>query len=433
MYFLYNTVLILLTVFLSPLIFIILLFRRKYRCGFFQKCGMFPLQHIKTVLKSSPIWIHAVSVGEVMAAVPLIKEIKKGYPDVPVLLSTVTETGNLTAQRNAKDADHVIYFPFDYPFIVRRVISKIKPLVFVALEAEIWPNFLKELNRQGIPPMIVSGRISYNSFKNYYFCRLFFKKVISNIKYFCMQTRTDAEKVISIGAKPEKVIVTGNIKFDHQIPAIAQEEKESIYKDLNINRDQNIFIAGSTHRGEEEIIIEVYQVLKRKFPDLVFILAPRHPERFDEVEGLLKQADIPYIRKTALAVASDHISREVILLDTIGELSKIYSIGTIVFIGGSLVPVGGHNVLEPAVFSKPVIFGKFMGNFSEISRILKKKNAALQVSGKDEFIKQAMSLLEDPGLRQQIGETAFKVIRENSGALGKSMKILRALLEDRTS
>ena len=246
---------------------------------------------------------------------------------------------------------------------------------------------------------------------------------------FCMQSRTDAERIINIGAIPEKVIVTGNIKFDQQLPAITPEEKARIYKEIKINSDQNIFIAGSTHKGEEEIIIEVYRALKKKICELVLILAPRHPERFDEVEDLLKQAGIPYIRKTTLMVTSDYVSPEVILLDTIGELAKIYSIGTIVFIGGSLVPIGGHNVLEPAVFSKPVIFGNFMDNFSEISHILKEKKAAIQVSNKDDLIKQSMSLLEDPELCKKIGETVFTVIMENSGALKRSIDFLGGLLE----
>jgi 3-deoxy-D-manno-octulosonic-acid transferase len=429
MYFFYNTALILLTVFLSPLITVILLLRRKYRCGFFQKCGLLPWQHIKSKLKSPPIWIHAVSVGEVMAAIPLIKEIRKRYPDVPILLSTVTETGHFTAQRNATSVDHVMYFPFDYPFIVRRMVAKIKPRIFVALEAEIWPNLLQELNRQGVPSMIISGRISRDSFKQYYLFRFFFKKVLAHMTRFCMQSRTDAERIINMGAIPEKVIVTGNIKFDQQLPAITPEEKARIYKEIKINSDQNIFIAGSTHKGEEEIIIEVYRALKKKICELVLILAPRHPDRFDEVEDLLKQAGIPYIRKTTLMVTSDYGSPEVILLDTIGELAKIYSIGTIVFIGGSLVPIGGHNVLEPAVFSKPVIFGNFMDNFSEISHILKEKKAAIQISNKDDLIKQSMSLLEDPELCKKIGETVFTVIMENSGALKRSMDFLGGLLE----
>jgi len=429
--FAYNFLLICLTVLLSPFICMLLLFRRKYRCGFLQKCGMLPWEEIRKNIPAAPIWVHAVSVGEVMAAALLIKEIRKRFPDTPILLSTVTETGYFTAQHNVKNADQIIFFPFDYPFIIRKVLSKIVPRVFITLETEIWPNMLFRLNRLAIPSMIVSGRISQSSFKNYVNFRFFFKRVLSHISYFCMQTRVDAQRIIRMGANPEKVVVTGSIKFDQQVPAITAEEVEKIYRVLGISKNQEIFIAGSTHRGEEQIVISVYKRLLKRFPGLVLILAPRHPERFDEVGELLDENAVSYIRKTNLTSGSGLAGSRVFLLDTIGELSKTYSIGTVVFIGGSLVPVGGHNVLEPAVFSKPVIFGNFMDNFTEIAGILADKQAALQVSGEEEFFHQALLLLEDQALRRRIGDTAFQVVMENSGALQKSMNLLQELFENK--
>ncbi|MEI6124924.1 MAG: 3-deoxy-D-manno-octulosonic acid transferase [Pseudomonadota bacterium] len=428
MYILYNIILMLLTMSLFPAVCVVLLCRKKYRCGFLEKCGITLNRQRHLEPLSRPVWIHAVSVGEVMAAVPLIKEIKKRYPGMPVLLSTVTETGNLTARRNLKNVDRVIFFPFDYPFIVKKVISRIKPIAFVTLETEIWPNFLHELKRQGIPSMIISGRISSRSFKSYNFFRFFFKRVLANISFFCMQTTKDAERIMRMGAAPENVITAGNIKFDQQVPPITPGEQEAIYRELKIKKKQHVFIAGSTHRGEEDIILDVFREIKKKFPDTILILAPRHPERFDEVEALLKQSAIPFVRKTALTNNPAAIPPDIVLLDTIGELSKIYSLGTIVFIGGSLVPVGGHNVLEPAVFNKPVIFGNFMGNFAEIAKILKRKKAALQVSSGEELAAQALSLFENPELCRQIGETAFQVIENNSGAVSKSTDILHTLL-----
>ena len=433
MYFFYNLLLIILTLILSPLIWIILLLRKKYRCGFLQKCGIFRENRTFKQQENRPIWIHAVSVGEVMATAPLIKEIKKAYPNTPVLLSTVTETGNFTARQNTKGVDQVIFFPFDYNFIVKKVISRINPLLFVTMETELWPNFSRELQLQNIPSMVISGRISKESFKSYRFFSFFFKRVLSNINCFCMQTRRDADRIIQIGASPEKVTVTGNIKFDLQIPAITDNEKETIFKNLRINNSLKIFIAGSTHRGEEEIIIRVFNALKKKINNLVLILAPRHPERFDETEDLLKHSGISYIRKTALSSEQGNRPHDIILLDTIGELAKSYSIADIVFIGGSLVPVGGHNVLEPAVFSKPVIYGMHMGNFREMAELLHKKKAAIQVKDADEFIDQALTLLKDSQLRQKTGENSFQVIKENSGAVAKSMNILKKLLESNSS
>jgi len=429
MFFLYNAVLIILIILLSPMICIILLLRRKYRCGFLQKIGFLPWTHVTGKLQSKPIWVHAVSVGEVMATIPLIKEIKKCYPHIPVVLSTVTETGHFTAQRNAKGFDHVLYFPFDFPWIVKKAISNIQPLMFLTLETEIWPNFLRELKRQGIPSMMVSGRISQNSFRSYFFFRVFFKKVLSMISFFCMQTEMDRKRILDIGADHKKTIVTGSIKFDQQLPAITVEENEEIYRALNLKPEQNIFIAGSTHKGEEELIVSVFQELKNKVPDLIMILAPRHPERFEDVALLLKQTCVDFIRKTELASKPGYNLPPVILLDTIGELSKIYSIGTIIYIGGSLVPVGGHNVLEPAVFSKPVIFGNYMGNFSEIASILIEKDAAIRVSNRDEFAEQALALLNNKAHCRQIGESAFAVIRENSGAVKRSVDILQQFLD----
>ena len=433
MYFFYNTLLILLTLVLSPFVLIVLMLRKKYRCGFMEKFGFYKENSSLKELQRRPIWIHAVSVGEVMATTPLVKIIKKTYPDIPIILSTVTETGNFTAQHNTKNIDQVIYFPFDYNFIVKKVISKINPLFFVTLETEIWPNFSRELHLQNIPFMVISGRISSESFKSYSFFSCFFKKVLSNIDCFCMQTKTDADRIIHIGASSEKVVVTGNIKFDLQIPGITTEERIKVRNNLHITDNLKILIAGSTHRGEEEIIIKVFTALKKKINNLILILAPRHPERFDEVEDLLKYSKIPYLRKTALSKTPKEKQHHIILLDTIGELAKSYSIADIVFIGGSLVPVGGHNVLEPAVFSKPVIFGKHMDNFREVVDLLQKKKGAIQVNNAEEFIEQSLLLLNNKELCNQIGETSFQVIKENSGAVNKSMLILKKILENSIS
>jgi len=427
-YFFYNILLIFFIILFAPLIGLVLLLRKKYRCGFFQKCGLMPKEMRAVLSDKNPIWIHAVSVGEVMATAPLIREIKKTYPDIPILLSTVTETGNFTARHNTRGADHVIYFPFDLNFIVAKMIRTVHPVLFVTLETELWPNFSRCLRLNHIPSMVVSGRISSESFKSYRFFRFFFKKVLTNIDCFCMQTRTDAERIISIGAAPEKVTVAGNIKFDLQIPAITDDEKKDLYKNLHISNRQTIFIAGSTHRGEEEIIIRVFSQLRGKKANLVLLLAPRHPERFDETADLLKKSGLPFVRKTDLAASPAIADKSVILLDTIGELAKSYSIADIVFIGGSMVPVGGHNVLEPAVFSKPVIYGPYMDNFREMSKLLQEKKAAIQVRDTGEFIRQARALLADRALRQKIGETAFAVIRENSGAVDKSMEALIKLM-----
>ncbi|MBN2107551.1 MAG: 3-deoxy-D-manno-octulosonic acid transferase [Deltaproteobacteria bacterium] len=420
MYILYNIILAILSVIFAPLACAALLSRKKYRAGFLEKCGMLRPRDGA----GRPIWVHAVSVGEVMAAVPLIKRIKQRFPDVPLVVSTITETGNQTAHRNLKQADRIMYFPFDYPFIVRRVVRAVNPRVFIMLETEIWPNFLRELSRRSTPVLMISGRISERSFRNYKLFSFFFKQVLAQVSRLCMQTAEDAQRIIDIGAPQERVLVGGNIKFDLQVPPITLQEQERLRADFGFAAGQQVFIAGSTHKGEEEIVLSVFAALRRRFPQAALILAPRHPERFDETEALLRQSGLPYVRRTALQAAPCPQRASVVLLDTIGELFKTYSMGTVVFIGGSLVPVGGHNVLEPAVFGKPVIFGRHMHNFREIARMLRQKQAGIQVAGPEQFMVEALRLFEDPAACEEIGRNAFLVIQENIGAVQRSVAVL---------
>ncbi len=427
MYTIYNILLASISIFFAPLACAALLARKKYRAGFLEKCGLLE----PWAGDARPIWVHAVSVGEVMAAVPLIREIKQRFPDIPLLVSTITETGHQTAQRHISQADRIIYFPYDYAFIVRGVVRAIRPRAFIMLETEIWPNFLRELSRRTIPVLMISGRISERSFKNYKIFSFFFKQVLAHIDHLCMQTADDAQRIISIGAPRGRVQVGGNIKFDLQVPPITLQEQERLRSEFGFAPNQNVFIAGSTHRGEEEIVLDVFVALRKRFSDAMLILAPRHPERFDEVEALLRQSGLAYARRTSLSAAPQAQGFSVILLDTIGELSKSYSMGTIVFIGGSLVPVGGHNVLEPAVFGKPVIFGRYMHNFREIARMLLQKHAGIQVTGVEQFTAQALRLMENPDACREIGNNAFRVIQENSGAVRRSIDMLEAVLGEK--
>jgi len=363
-----------------------------------------------------------------MAAIPLIRELKKKYPEEKIVLSTVTDTGNYTARQQLKEADAVIFFPFDYPGIVGKIIKKVKPHLFITLETEIWPNFLQRLNHHKIPAIMVSGRISSNSYHKYRLFSFFFRKVLENISFFCMQSKIDAQRIMNIGAKPERVKITGNLKLNQNIPIRIPEDRQGLFLSLNIRENQNILIAGSTHRGEEEIILNVFKKLKGEFPDLVILLAPRHPERFSEVSTLLENKGFRSIRRTEIKPSSTPDNFEVILLDTIGELFKFYSIGTVIFIGGSLVPIGGHNILEPAIYKKAVLFGPFMDNFSEISQILEERGAGIRVRNEEEFFFQGRKLLLNGDLRESLGRSALEVIEENQGALRKSIEVIERFL-----
>ncbi|KPJ59333.1 MAG: hypothetical protein AMJ42_02045 [Deltaproteobacteria bacterium DG_8] len=427
MYLIYNILLFIISFLLSPFILFSVLSERKYRKGLSQKLGFLPQHLLLNLSGDRPVWIHAVSVGEVMATIPLLQEIKKRYPSQKIVLSTVTVTGNYTATIKAREVDVVIYFPFDYPFIVKRVIKKINPRLFITLETEIWPNFLRELKNNNIPSVVISGRISNHSYHKYRWSRFFFSKVLNNIDAFCMQTEVDTKRIIDIGAKADRVITVGNLKFNQCVPTLSPDEVANLYSILNLNEGQRVFIAGSTHKGEEDIVLEVFKSLKKSYEDLVLVLAPRHPERFDEVANILSRHRLPSIKKTEINMGKRGNHHDVILLDTIGELSKLYSIGTIIFVGGSLVSTGGHNVLEPVAYKKAVIFGPHMENFSEISRSLRASGGGLQVHNREEFLSQAKMLLQNDTVRDKLGEQAFKVIAHNQGAIKKVMEVIERI------
>ena len=417
MYILYNILLIIITIVLSPVILFKLITVPKYRGGISQKLGRVRKGVLRVLNKTRPIWVHAVSVGEVMAAHPLIRDLRKKYPNRKFILSTVTVTGNYTAKQRVPEADAVFYFPFDYPWIVRRVIRVINPAIVLIAETEIWPNFFRELKRQGIPSALINGRISQKSYGNYLKFRGFFTKVFENVTLFCMQSDEDAARIQDIGAVADKVRVTGNLKFDQKIPTTQQQP-------VAIAPGRKVITAGSTHRGEETILLEIYSRLRKKHPDLVLIIAPRHPERFDEVCGLITNAGYECQRRTRITGPV----RDVVLLDTIGELRDFYGLCNIAFVGGSFVKVGGHNLLEPAAMRKPVIFSSYMFNFKEISEALIQAGGGVMVKDKDELYARLDNLLTDKELARSIGEKAFKVIAENSGATARTIDAVHGLI-----
>jgi 3-deoxy-D-manno-octulosonic-acid transferase len=428
MYFIYNLLLLAASPFLALLLIAAAASAQKYRSGLAQKLGFISSAVTRKLAGNRPVWIHAVSVGEVMATIPLLQEMKDRYPRQTIVLSTVTATGNHTAALKARQADAVIYFPFDYPFMVRRAIRRVRPRLFITMETELWPNFLRGMKRNGIPSVVVSGRISNHSYRKYRLARLFFSRVLTNIDAFYMQTEEDARRIISIGAESSRVITLGNLKCDQKFPLLADGEKDILYSALNLRPDQNIFIAGSTHRGEEEMVLEAFKRLRKSCADLTLILAPRHPERFGEVAGLIARHRLDFMRKTELAGRQAGQRREVILLDTIGELSKLYSIGTVIFVGGSLVPTGGHNVLEPVAYRKAVLFGPHMDNFQEIARCLMESGGGLQVDDTEQLFVQAKSLLDNETLRGDLGDKAFQIIARNQGTTRKAMEAIGAFL-----
>ncbi|GAB4539981.1 MAG: 3-deoxy-D-manno-octulosonic acid transferase [Thermodesulfovibrionia bacterium] len=373
--------------------------------------------------QKADIWIHAVSVGETMACIPLLKRLKREYPQKRIIISTITHTGQRLAMERFHEAEGVIYMPWDTSICVKRVISSLMPELFITMETEIWPILFHYLKGGQSRIVIVNGRLSSDSFRGYNRIKRFMKGVLSNVDHFCMQSEIDAERIISLGADKGRVMVMGNIKFDIEMEA---KEPPEWSKDLN----DKIILAGSTHKGEDEVILNAYKSIKGEFHDVSLILAPRHPERFDEVEVMLRQMGFDYVRRTAMNSRDPSMGRryDVILLDTIGELSNAFSIATMAFIGGSLLPYGGHNILEPAYWGKPIVFGPYMDNFPFAEDFLN-ESAAIVVRTTEEMADSMRGILKDPERAREMGGRARAIIDRNKGATDNAMQLIREIID----
>jgi 3-deoxy-D-manno-octulosonic-acid transferase len=369
-------------------------------------------------------WIHAVSVGEAAAAVPLVEAIGRRWPELSVVLSTVTATGARIARRELGRVATHRYFPLDLPRPVRRALDAVDPRFFIGLETELWPNFLRALAARGVPAMIANGRISDRSFRRYRLARPFMARVLGSVSVFAMQSSEDARRIIALGAPAARVVVTGNLKADLR-PERAGEDGD--WADwLGRGRGHSLWIAGSTHRGEEELVLDAFARLRPRFEGLRLLLAPRHPERADEVERLVRGQGLGMSRRSALVPGAD--GGAVILLDTVGELAGLYRWADVVFVGGSLVPGGGHNMLEPAQRTKPVLFGPHTENFRESSELLLAAGGALVVKDALDLSREVERLLEDPDHARRMGEAAFAAVAARQGALDMTLALIERYL-----
>lgn len=366
--------------------------------------------------KKTDIWVHAVSVGEVAGCLPFLKALKKEFPGKKIVLSTTTCTGQKIARDRFPEADRTMYIPMDAPFCTRRVAGLLRPEIFITVETELWPGLFQSLRRAGSHIVILNGRISEESLKGYERIRFFMRRVLSLIDYFYMQGEQDAERIRTLGADPARTGIMGNFKFDME----AQDLSPLPWLDAVAG---DIFLAASTHKGEEEIILDAYASIKPAHPGTKLILAPRHPKRFDAVAGLIERRGLHYMRRTELT-DSPSVVPSIILLDTIGELSRVFAKVAIAFIGGSLVPVGGHNILEPAYWAKPILFGPHMGNFP-IARDFLDASAALQVRNAQEIAENVSDLLAHREQAVSIGMNAKKITSKNTGAVQKAINLVR--------
>ena len=416
MYALYSAVLCLALVAYLPV--------RALRRGGFRRAGGNWGQRLGRFQPGLPpaprCWIHAVSVGEATAAAPLVEAIARRWPELSMVMTTVTATGaRIVNDRVGRLATHR-YFPVDLPGPVSQALDAVRPRFFIGLETELWPNFLRALASRGIPAMVANGRISDRSFRRYRLVRRLVARMLSRIAVFAMQSEEDARRIIALGAPADRVIVTGNLKADL---SIERTDRDPIWRAvLGGDPGHLLWVAGSTHRGEETAILDAHQRLAPRFPRLRLLLAPRHPERAPEVEDLVRGHGFPPLRRTAL---TEHRDREaVIILDTVGELADLYGLADVVFVGGSLVATGGHNMLEPALRRRPVLFGPHTSNFRDSADLLCRAGAAIVVKDALDLAREAERLLDDPELRRTMGEAGFSAVATRQGALPATLALI---------
>ena len=397
---------------------------RSYRGSLAQRFGA-----LEPGLPAAPrCWIHAVSVGEATTAVPLVEGIRQRWPELGIVLTTVTPTGaRIVGDRLAGMATHR-YFPIDLPGPVNRALDAVRPRFFIAMETELWPNFLRAVAARGIPSMIANGRISDRSFRHYRRVRFLMGRVLGQVSVFAMQSAEDARRIIALGAPPDRVVVTGNLKTD--LPAGPAEEREAWRLRLGAEAETAVWVAGSTHRGEDDVVLDVFHRLRRRFPRLILVLAPRHPERAAEVERAIRDRDLPWVRRTELAAGAR--PQPVLLLDTVGELVRLYAAADLVFVGGSLVPAGGHNMLEPALQRRPVLFGPHTTNFRESAELLVAAGGARVVEDGEELERAVTALLDRPEVRHRMGEAGFGAVSARQGAVRETLELVGRVLLGQT-
>jgi len=429
MFLLYSFLLTVSFIILSPLF---LLRREKYASGFWQRFGYLP----KFEQTEKPvIWLHCVSVGEANAARPLVEEIKNQFPDYRLIVSTTTRTGQNLAREIFKDkAEVIFYFPFDWCFSVRRALVNFQPKAILLMETELWFNFIREAGKSGAFVSIINGRLSEKSFKRYSYIKSFMRRVLSRVDLALMQDNADAKRLMQLGIHGSKVKVTGNIKFDQSYEDSGLTE--ILRKRFAVSADAPLIVAASTHAPEERWILDAFKQVWKNAPDKLprLLIAPRHPERFAEVTGWIKETGFNWVRRSENESERDKTA-EIILFDSIGELRAVYPLAEIVFVGGSLIPHGGQSVLEPATCGKAIVTGFYTMNFAAAVKEFTAKDALVQLSQTGEkYIVRKLAevferLLRDAKERENLARNAFAVIEKNRGATEKTIENLKPFLQ----
>jgi len=403
----------------------------KYRTGLAERLGRVPQRlldpaeapHRSAVHSRRVIWIHAVSVGEVLAVSGLVEKMRREFPDHRVLLSTTTDTGQALARKRFGEGN-VFYFPLDFAFAIRPYLEELQPELVVLAETEFWPNFLRLTHASGARIAVVNARISDRSWPNYRRFRWALRKMLAHVDLFLAQTETDKERLQSIGADSQRVQVTGNLKFDLSLPS-SPAIVDSLRQALAADRAGPVLVCGSTVEGEEPLLLKAFENLRVGHPRAMMILAPRHPERFDEVAILVRQLGIPSFRRSQWQ--GESLAGGVLLVDSIGELAALYALADVAFVGGSLVPRGGHNIIEPAQHGVAIVTGNHTENFRDIVGLFQRRDA-VRIVGMAELPLTFMQLLADDAERRALGRRAQETMRSQMGATARTLEALKALV-----
>jgi 3-deoxy-D-manno-octulosonic-acid transferase len=408
----------------TPLIVLRLLIRGarygNYHRRWPERFGLFPHSGV-----SGSLWVHAVSVGEVNAAEPLVKALQRDYPDAPLVVTTVTPTGSARVHQLFGDRVFHVYLPYDLPFAVHRFLKRVRPRLALIVETEIWPNLYFACRRRGIPLMIVNARLSERSMRGYRPLRSLVRTALRSVRQIAAQSRTDAARYRLLGAEPSQLVVSGNLKFDMPVPDGSVEAGAALRGQWGARRP--VWMAASTHEGEELAVLEAHLDVLRRLPDALLLIAPRHPERFRLVENSARSLGFTVATRSADRVPG---AQQVFVIDAMGELMPFYAAADIAFVGGSLVPIGGHNVLEPAALARPVLIGPHTFNFEEITLTLIREGGARRVPHAEQLGLDVLDLLRDGRLRERMGRDARRVFDSERGAVGRVMELVDGVLQE---
>lgn len=431
MYIIYNLLtLVAFFFFVLPYYLYRIVTEKGFTTRFRQSLGKVHDDEIAKVMQKDCIWIHGASVGEIVATSPLVKQIRKEMPDRPVLVSAFTVGGYNMAKQIIPEADAIIYFPLDLPFVSESLVKRIHPGIFMPVETELWPNFLRAIRERHIPVMMVNGRISEKSVKNYRYLYGIWDDMLKTVSRFCMQSSIDADYIAHLGADKHKIFVTGNTKFDQTYAEVTPEDLAKYKLELGLGDAFPVIVAGSTHPSEEKALLEAFKAVRAKYGEARLIIAPRKTTRADEIARLA--SDFGYetgYRSKLLEAEGARPAYPVLIIDTIGELGRIYAVGDVVYVGGSLSKHGGHNVLEPAAHAKPILVGPNMQNFKDSYSLLSKVGACKMINNVPELTSEMLDIIGNNERRAKMGAASLQVIKENRGADVRSIKYLKELLD----